>query len=58
MNYATPRKRNRSARSSLGKTALVHLLRPEQELIDPYFVGVRLGIESWCQALKIETVKV
>lgn len=58
MNYATPRKRNRPAHRSLGKIALVHSLRPEQELIDPYFVGVRLGIESRCQALKIETVKV
>lgn len=59
MNYATPRTRNRPLRhSSLGKLALVHSLRPEQELIDPYFVGVRLGIESRCQSLKIETVKV
>ena len=29
----------------------------EQELADPYYVGLRLGIESRCQALKIETVK-
>ena len=36
----------------------MHFLRPEQEFIDPYYVGLRLGIESRCQALKIETVKV
>lgn len=58
LNYATPRARNRANQQGLGKVALVHFLRPEQELIDPYYVGLRLGIESRCQALKIETVKV
>jgi len=60
LNYATPRNRNRDRANGqgLGKVALVHFLRPEQELIDPYYVGLRLGIESRCQALKIETVKV
>lgn len=58
MNYATPRARNRANQQGLNKVALVHFLRPEQELADPYYVGLRLGIESRCQALKIETVKV
>lgn len=58
MNYATPRARNRAAQQGLSKVALVHFLRPEQEFIDPYYVALRLGIESRCQALKIETVKV
>lgn len=58
MNYATPRARNRANQQGLSKVALVHFLRPEQEFIDPYYVGLRLGIESRCQALKIETVKV
>ena len=58
LNYATPRARNRANSQGLNKVALVHFLRPEQELIDPYYVGLRLGIESRCQALKIETVKV
>src|SRR4051812_25234360 len=58
MNYATPRARNRANSQGLNKVALVHFLRPDLELIDPYYVGVRLGIESRCQALKIETVKV
>lgn len=58
LNYATPRARNRANQQGLNKIALVHFLRPEQELIDPYYVGLRLGIESRCQALKIETVKV
>lgn len=58
LNYATPRNRNRANSQELSKVALVHFLRPEQELIDPYYVGLRLGIESRCQALKVETVKV
>ena len=61
LNYATPRARKNAAQQQqqgLNKIALVHFLRPEQELIDPYYVGVRLGIESRCQALKIETVRV
>ena len=58
LNYATPRARNRAKQRSLHKVALVHFLRPEHELIDPYYVGLRLGIESRCQALKLETVKV
>lgn len=58
MKYETPRARNRANQSGVTKIALVHYLRPEQELVDPYYVGLRLGIESRCQALKIETVKV
>ncbi|MEO6013976.1 MAG: LacI family DNA-binding transcriptional regulator [Devosia sp.] len=58
LNYATPRNRNRANQQGLSKIAMVHFLRPEQELVDPYYVGLRLGIESRCAALKIETVKV
>lgn len=58
LNYATPRNRNRAAARGVNKIALVHFLEPEQELSDPYYVGVRLGIERRCQALKIEVVKV
>lgn len=58
LKYETPRTRNRANQQGLGKVALVHYLRPDQELVDPYYVGLRLGIESRCQALKIETVKV
>ena len=58
MKYETPRARNRVYQQGLSKVALVHYLRPDQELVDPYYVGLRLGIESRCQALKIETIKV
>jgi LacI family transcriptional regulator len=58
LSYATPRARNRAKRHGHHRIALVHFLRPEQELIDPYYVALRLGIESRSQALKLETVKV
>ena len=51
LNYATPRNRNRANAQGLTKLALVHFLRPEQELVDPYYVSLRLGIESRCAAL-------
>ncbi len=58
LNYATPRNRNRATQAGLSRLALVHFLSPDQELVDPYYIGLRLGIERRCQALKIETVKV
>lgn len=58
LNYATPRARNRANQQGLSKIALVHFLRPDQELVDPYYVALRLGIESRCAALKVETIKV
>ncbi len=57
LNYETPRKRRGAAKSG-GKLALVHFLRPEAELADPYYVSLRLGIESRAAALRVETVKV
>ena len=61
MNYATPRARQRAkegTRAVPTKIALVHFLRPDQELADPYYVGLRLGIERRAAALQIEVVKV
>ncbi len=59
LNYATPRARARASQvQGLSKIALVHFLRPDQELVDPYYVALRLGIESRCQSLRVETVKV
>ena len=58
MNYATPRNRNRVVPQAMSKVALVHFLRPDQELADPYYVGLRLGIERRCAALQVEAVKI
>ncbi len=56
MNYATPR--HRKSAQSASKIALVHFLRPDQELADPYYVALRIGIEARCAAVQIETVKI
>ncbi|WP_196260842.1 LacI family DNA-binding transcriptional regulator [Pelagibacterium limicola] len=58
LNYLTPRNRKRTSQSGMHKVVVVHFLRPDQELADPYYVGMRLGIESRCHAKKIETVTV
>jgi LacI family transcriptional regulator len=58
LNYATPRNRNRTGVLGSNKIALVHFLSPDQEFADPYYVGLRLGIERRCAALKVETIKV
>lgn len=58
LNYATPRSRNRANQQGLSRIALVHFLSPDLELADPYYIGLRLGIERRCQDLRIETAKV
>lgn len=58
MSYASPRQRKQTGRMAAPKVALVHFLRPEQELSDPYYVALRLGIERRCAALQIEYTKV
>jgi LacI family transcriptional regulator len=64
LNYSTPRNRNRPAGAlslvahRAEKIALANFLRDAEELVDPYYIGVRLGIERRCQALKIELAKV
>lgn len=62
LNYETPRNRNKAngqvAPSLLTKLVIVHFLEPSDEIADPYYVGVRLGIESRCRDLRTEIVKV
>ena len=60
LNYATPRARQGKPPRvrSTGQIAMIHFLRPEQELADPYYVGLRLGIESRAAALGLGLTKV
>ena len=62
LNYETPRNRNKAnghaAPSLLTRLAIIHFLEPSDEIADPYYVGVRLGIENRCRELKTEIVKV
>lgn len=61
LNYATPRARKaRAARGAAHqgqRIALHHFLRPDQELGDPYYVALRLGIERRSAALGFDLVK-
>jgi LacI family transcriptional regulator len=63
LNYETPRNRNKAngvgqAVSPLTRLAIIHFLEPSDEIADPYYVGVRLGIENRCRELKTEITKV
>ena len=62
LNYETPRNRNKTngqlASSLLTKLVIVHFLEPSDEIADPYYIGVRLGIENRCRDLKTEIVKI
>ncbi len=63
LNYLTPRNRNRGPAAAPApgapvKVVVVHSLRPAAELADPYYVGVRLGIEHRCQELRLDFAKV
>lgn len=62
LNYETPRNRNKTtsqtAPSLLTKLVIVHFLEPSDEIADPYYIGVRLGIETRCRDLRTEIVKV
>lgn len=61
MNYESPRQRKRAALAVQGqiqgKIALVHFLRPKEELSDPYYVALRLGIERRCAERQLEYIK-
>jgi LacI family transcriptional regulator len=54
LNYSTPRNRNRSAAAlqslvpGIVRIALVHFLRPAEELADPYYIGAaRPSRSNW-----------
>lgn len=55
LNYATPRAR--AGRARAGRIAMVHFLGLDQELADPYYVALRLGIERRAAALGHDLAK-
>jgi LacI family transcriptional regulator len=65
LNYETPRQRKRAEDMGAGQTlgqitgkiALVNFLRPKEELSDPYYVALRLGIERRCGEKQLEYTK-
>lgn len=69
LNYATPRARRSPQLQPLqiamashadvtARIAVIHFLAPNEELVDPYYVGVRLAIEARCREYKIEIARV
>lgn len=62
LNYETPRQRKSAqAGTAIGlreKIALVHFLAAKQELDDPYYVALRLGIERRCAERRLDLVKI
>jgi LacI family transcriptional regulator len=57
LNYETPRRRKMNLEPKSGKIILMHFLSPDQELVDPYYVGLRLGVERRCQKYGLEVTK-
>lgn len=55
LNYVTPaqRKRKVNARKS-NRVGLLHALGPEEEMRDPYYVALRLGVERRCAELDLD----
>lgn len=58
LEYRTPRKRKSKGVQKQIKIALVHWYTVQQELEDPYYMSIRIGIEKACIEDKIEMVKV
>jgi LacI family transcriptional regulator len=59
LQYVTPRNRKGGTRAmprrGEGPLAQVFTAAPEEEFSDPYYLGVRFGIEARCRELGIET---
>ena len=58
LEYMPPRQRNESKITKKLKIGLVHWYTMSQELDDPYYMSIRLGIEKMCYENNIEIVKI
>lgn len=57
MDYTTPRQRQDKKAQPKLKIGLIHWYTLQQELDDPYYMSIRLGIEKLCYELNIDIVK-
>lgn len=57
LDYQTPRKRRSNTGLNI-RIGLIHWYTLRQELEDPYYMSIRLGIEKTCYENKIEMVKI
>lgn len=58
LDYMPPRKRNVGKVAKKLKIGLVHWYTMSQELDDPYYMSIRLGIEKMCYENDVEIVKI
>jgi len=58
LDYRTPRKRKSKGTQKQLRIALIHWYTVQQELEDPYYMSIRIGIEQACMEHKIEILKV
>jgi LacI family transcriptional regulator len=58
MDYVTPRQRQEKKFTPKMRIALIHWYTLHQELDDPYYMSIRLGIEKQCYDQDIDIVKV
>lgn len=57
LEYLPPRQRNNHVKSNI-KIALIHWYNMKQEVADPYYMSIRMGIEMTCYDQNIEIIKV
>lgn len=57
LNYKTIKERVNKQKSQLMKFGLVHWYSEQQEIADPYYMAIRLGVEQQCFHQNIELVK-
>lgn len=57
LNYKTTKKRNSPDRKERLRIGLIYWYSEQQELADPYYMSVRLGIERECYEREIDLVK-
>ncbi|MCL6617714.1 MAG: LacI family DNA-binding transcriptional regulator, partial [Anoxybacillus ayderensis] len=57
LNYKTPRERNQMNAKDRLRFGVVNWYSESQELDDPYYMAVRLGVEKECFRRQIELVK-
>ncbi len=62
LDYMTPRNKKKSSSSKKvripdHRIGIIHFISVEEELADPYYLSIRIGIERKCQELNYELVK-
>jgi LacI family transcriptional regulator len=57
MNYKTPRERNGAVVKERVRVGLVSWYTEQEEMLDPYYLAIRLGVERECFQRQIECVR-